>query len=325
MNLLITCPGRSVEMTRMFREEFERNGGKVIATGNSNMLPALYEASKSYVVPSIDDQSYIPKLVEICKKESINGILTMLDSDLVVLSKNIYKFEKIGVKSFVASESVVQICNDKFRTYKFLCENGFRTILTYEDINTFIAARNEKKIDFPVFVKPVVGDGSRGTSKVENITKLEELVKYNDNLIIQEFIDGIEFDIDAYIDTISGELVDIFIKRKISTTIGGADKVVSYYDEDIVSLTKKLCKSLDIKGPVNIDLFKVNGEYYISEINPRLGANYICAQELGKNYCKLIMNNMLGKINEVQNFKYQQDIYMMRYDKLISIKEYEIL
>lgn len=325
MNLLITCPGRSVEMTRIFREEFEQNGGQVIVAGNSNMLPALYQGSKSYVVPSIDDKSYIPKLIEICRNENINGILTMLDSDSVVLSKNIHKFEEIGVKSFVASESSVQICNDKFMTYKFLCENGFRTALTYENINTFIKAKNEKKIGFPVFVKPSIGDGSRGTSKIENITKLEELVKYNDNLIIQEFLDGIEFDVDAYIDTISGELVDIFIKRKISTTIGGADKVVSYYDDEIVRLTKKLCKSLDIKGPVNIDLFKVNGEYYISEINPRLGANYICAHKLGKNYCKLIMNNMLDKVNELQNFNYEQGIYMMKYDKLLLIKEDEIL
>lgn len=325
MNLLITCPGKRVEMVRMFREEFNRFGSDVIATGNSNMLPALYMANRSYIAPEISSEGYIEFLLDICKKENIKGILTMLDADIMILSANIKRFEEIGVVSFIASNSMAKVCDDKFLTYKFLVDNQFNCAKTYNDLGKFLSAYENDEIDFPVFLKPNIGDGSRGVCKINNLYELKNYIEKKDNLIIQQYLDGVELDADVYVDIITGEVVDLFIKRKISTTIGGADKVVSYFDCEVVQLINELCKSLKIRGPIDIDLFKMGNRYYISEINPRLGANYICAHELGVNFCKLIYKNMIGEVNSPRYTEYKTNLYMIKYDKLLVLDKTDIL
>ncbi|MFJ8087227.1 hypothetical protein ACIQ7N_03305 [Lysinibacillus sp. NPDC095746] len=41
MNILISCLGRRVEMLEVFNREFAKFNMGIIATGNSNILPAL--------------------------------------------------------------------------------------------------------------------------------------------------------------------------------------------------------------------------------------------------------------------------------------------
>lgn len=47
MNILISCPGRRVEMLEVFNREFAKFNMGIIATGNSNILPALYSVENS--------------------------------------------------------------------------------------------------------------------------------------------------------------------------------------------------------------------------------------------------------------------------------------
>ena len=46
---------------------------------------------------------------------------------------------------------------------------------------------------------------------------------------------------------------------------------------------------------IDIDIFDVDGQYYISEVNPRFGGGYPHAYESGCNHMKLILNNLSGK------------------------------
>ena len=64
------------------------------------------------------------------------------------------------------------------------------------------------------------------------------------------------------------------------------------------------------------DIFYVNGEYYISEVNPRFGGGYPHAYECGCNHMELILNNLQGKINESKVGFYEEDIYMMKYNEV---------
>lgn len=60
----------------------------------------------------------------------------MFDIDLLMLAKNKQKFAEIGTTVVVSDESIVSVCNDKWKTYEFLRDNGFNAPKSYLDINS---------------------------------------------------------------------------------------------------------------------------------------------------------------------------------------------
>lgn len=59
--------------------------------------------------------------------------------------------------------------------------------------------------------------------------------------MIQEFMDGIEYGADTYIDMISSAPVAIFTKEKIKMRAGETDKSVSVKDDELFDLIKRVC------------------------------------------------------------------------------------
>ena len=66
-----------------------------------------------------------------------------------------------------------------------------------------------------------------------------------------------------------------------------------------------------------MDFFIRDGEYYLSEINPRFGGAYLHAYGAGVDFIKLIVNNIHGIENPVDIGKYDEDILMMMYDDVV--------
>ena len=70
----------------------------------------------------------------------------------------------------------------------------------------------------------------------------------------------------------------------------------------------------------DIDIFDINGTYYISEVNPRFGGGYPHAYECGVDHMKLILNNLNGIANQKNIGAYEKGIYMMKYNEVKIVK-----
>ena len=299
-------------------------GSKIVATDNSPYAPALYFADSTYLVPKISDTTYLDIILDICKKEEINAITTVIDPEIEILAKNRSEFEKIGVEVLAPYEETARLCFDKYEMFKYLSECEIPTVLTFGDYNSFKIAFDEGKISFPVFVKPRSGSGSVGARKILSLESLKLAFETDPTLIVQEYMDGLDLDADVYIDTISHEAVAIFTKRKISTTIGGANKTISFKDEALFELSKKVAKHFKFNGPIDVDFFEKDGKYYLSEINPRFGGAYLHAYGAGVDFIKLIENNLKGKENSPIIGEYEENIVMMMYDDVVIKKQDEL-
>lgn len=77
---------------------------------------------------------------------------------------------------------------------------------------------------------------------------------------------------------------------------GETDKAVSFKDEKLMEVIKKFVSEAGYRGQIDIDVFDVNGEYYISEVNPRFGGGYPHAYESGANHMRLIVNTLADNI-----------------------------
>lgn len=324
VNVLVLSSGTRNKIIEYFKENLvDENGnrmGKVIATDMSNLAPSIYEADKFYIVPGIFSDGYIEKILEICKKENISGVLSLIDPELSLLAKNEAKFAELGVKIVGSPYELCEMSLDKIRMFNWLTENGYKTAKSYDKREEFIKDYENNKIDFPVFVKPIKGSASVAINKVENMETLDLLFKNSDNLMIQEFLKGQEFGVDVYIDLISGEICSIFAKKKLLMRAGETDKSVSFKDEKLFALVKDFVKSAGYRGQIDIDIFEIDGEYYISEVNPRFGGGYPHAYESGCNHMKMIISNLKGMKNKVEIGNYDENIYMMKYNEVKIIR-----
>ncbi|HGH1676155.1 ATP-grasp domain-containing protein [Clostridium perfringens] len=316
MNILITSCGRRTKLIEYFKKEFSRCGN-VIVTDCDELAPALYFADKFYITSRIDNERYIDEILEICERENVKGILSLIDPELSLLAKNRERFEEIGVKVIGSSYEVTELCFDKYEFFKFLNKNGFKCAKTYISLDEFKNDYELGKIDFPVFIKPRTGSASLGINKVNSMEHLELLYKLFSDMIIQEFIYGQEYGVDCYIDLVSSEVISIFIKKKIRMRSGETDKAISIKDEILFDTIEKLVKKLNLKGTVDIDVFKNNDEWIISEINPRFGGGHLLAYECNENYPKLILNNLIGLENIPNVGNYDINKYMIKHDNLI--------
>ena len=141
--------------------------------------------------------------------------------------------------------------------------------------------------------------------------------------MIQEFLNGQEFGADCYIDLISGELVSVFTKKKLLMRAGETDKAVSYKDPALFELLERFIRESGWRGQIDIDIFKINGKYYISEVNPRFGGGYPHAYESGCDHMTLIRRNLQGLRNERRIGAYDTGIIMMKYNEVMIRKETE--
>jgi carbamoyl-phosphate synthase large subunit len=292
MNILFTSVGRRCELLKDFRQTLG-DDIKIVVTDNSPYAPAPAFADVVYGVPLINDITYIPTILEICKAEKIDAITTLIDPEISILADHRAEFDALGVEVLAPYKETADLCFDKYEMFKYLKEKGVPTVLTFGTFADFKESYDRNEIKFPVFVKPRTGSGSVGARKVESLELLEELTARDPSLIIQEFMDGKDMDADVYVDTFTHEPVAIFSKKKISTTIGGANKTISFKD----------------------------GQYYLSEINPRFGGAYLHAYGAGVDFPKLIYTNVVEKkANTPIIGEYEEDVCMLMYDSVVIEK-----
>ncbi len=317
MNILFCSVGRRCELLKDFRKTLGEDL-KIVVTDNSHYAPALAFADVSYKVPLITDENYVPMILDICKKEKIDAITTLIDPEIAILAENRDKFEEIGVEVLAPYLETARLCFDKYEMYRYLTEKGINTVRTFGTIEDFKASLDKGDISFPVFVKPRTGSGSVGARKVESLELLEELMARDPSLIVQELMTGKDMDADIYVDTISGEVVAIFSKKKISTTIGGANKTISFKDPALFDFVKNAMKVFEFNGPLDMDLFFQDGKYYLSEINPRFGGAYLHAYGAGVDFTRFIYNNVMEKKENAPCVgDYDEDVIMMMYDSVV--------
>jgi len=316
MNILILSAGTRDKVVQYFKREIGANG-KVVATDCSNLAPAVYEADAFYLVPRITAPGYIDQILDICKKEQIDGVFSLIDPELSMLAKERARFEEIGVTPIVSKYDLVETCFNKYKMYELFNNMNIPTAKCYVSKDAFYEAKEKGEISYPVFVKPVCGSASMHINKVASDEELEGLFHMYEDLMIQEFMDGIEYGADVYIDMISGKVTSLFVKEKIKMRAGETDKSVSIKDEGLFKQIVEFVEAAGFNGMIDIDIFKIGDTYYFSEVNPRFGGGYPHAYECGVNMPRQVLTNLRGEENFVDVGNYKENIVMMKYNEVM--------
>lgn len=325
INLLFCNVGRRGRLLQNAKHSLAGRGN-IVATSQTEYSPALYCADKQYLTPAIEDPDYIKTILSICKRENINAITTLIDPEISILADHRELFEENKIFVFTPDKKTADMCFNKYLFFEYLTTCGINTVKTFRDIDAFILAYNAKKIDFPVFIKPISGSGSVGAKKVFSMAELKQLCyEKTFDYIIQEFMDGEDIDADVYVDYYTNEAVSAFTKRKLETRIGGASKTISFKDDNLFKTIQDVVSKFKFYGTIDIDFFCKDGIYYVSEINPRFGGAYLHPYGIGLDFFNMMFNNINGTKNTASFGEYKAGSVMMMYDDVIVLQPEEII
>ena len=315
MNLLFTSVGRRSYLIRYFKEALGENG--VIHAANSEQhSPAFNFADRHVVTPIIYDNSYIQFLLDYCRLNHIDALIPLFDIDLPVLARARQLFENIGVRLILSSQDVIEICNDKWLTYKFCLDNNILTPKTYLSPDGALYDIEHEKISFPLIIKPRWGMGSIGVFEADDeyelwvlyrkaqkiimssYLKYETQNKLDEGVLIQVKLQGQEYGMDVMND-LKGCYQNTIVKKKYSMRSGETDCAETVDSIILKSLGYKLSHLLKHIANLDVDLFMAGDTPYLLEMNARFGGGYpfshIAGVDLPLAIVKWLNNEQISK------------------------------
>lgn len=325
MNILFTCAGRRRYLLKYFKEIIG-GSGNIVATDMQLTAPALTAADVKIQVPHIYAEDYISKMLEICKEQKIDVLISLNDLELPILSKCKSEFESIGVKTIVSDPEVIDICFDKYKTALWIESLGLKTPKTYVDYEEAVWAIKTGELKFPIIIKPRWGSGSIGLEFVDDLEELDIIYRLdqkkvkksilatasvdNNFLLIQEVIRGIEYGLDVAND-LNSCYRGVSVKQKLAMRGGETDKAVTVDNAKLREIGKSIGENLRHIGSLDVDVLERDGEYYVLELNPRFGGGYPFSQEAGVNMPKAI-------VEWCSNRDVDNGIFFPRYGEIYS-------
>lgn len=314
-HILFTGVGRRVELIQAFRQAAINVNIKLKLYGADMVedAPALAFCDCTRKVCSMGNKEYISQLLEICKNDSINLLIPLIDTDLLVLSKNVHLFESVNTKVLISDSDKIAVCRDKNCTADFFMSCGLKTPLTVNDYGLYIGP-------YPCFIKPKDGSSSINAFKVNVQEELAIFADKIDNYIIQPFIDGVEFTIDIFCDFM-GNPIYITPRERLAVRSGEVLKTKIELDSKIINESLRLVKAYKPCGPLTVQLIRedTTGEDYFIEINPRYGGGAPLSMKAGARSAETVLMLLSG-----QKVKYKEDgicngaVYS-RYDQSVCV------
>lgn len=262
-------------------------------------------------LPFVDDPGLIPCLKKIIEERNIDAIYPTMDS---VIYRIKMAEPELGCIVIAPPLETTEICLSKELTYQVLSDI-IRTPNVYQ-----LAEIQE----YPVFVKPKVGYGGKGTALIRNQAELNAALSEQNNLMILEYLSGEEYTVDCFSDR-SGKL-RYFAARKRNRVKSGISVNTFFVEnqEEFKPLIEKINKKLKFDGAWFAQFKRdKNGELCLLEIAARLGGASTLSRAVGVNLPSLSLFDAFGYNIEISVNDYKPVLDRALYNNIQCDIDYQ--
>lgn len=250
---------------------------------------------KNYIegIPYVDKPEFIEKLNEIIDLYNIDFVIPAHDSVLLKLTENL---EKLHCDLIGSPVETCKICRSKKKTYEIL-KNKIRVPQIFE--------RGDDILKFPLFMKPDVGQGSKGVYLARTMEDVEFYLRKDQSLLMLEYLPGTEYTIDCFTDRY-GKLRFSGARERIRIMNGISVNTKPVFDEKFTKLAEIINSVLVFRGVWFFQVKKsIENELTLMEIAPRIAGSMGLYRNLGINFALLSIFDALDldikiKINEYE-------------------------
>lgn len=194
MKALVLCGG--IPQVELIKQLKERGIYTILADMNENVVARKY-ADKFYPVSVLD----IKAVKELALSENVDMIITVCADQVLLVCAQIS--EMLGLPSYISYETAKKVSDKEFMK-KIFSENDIPSskyvVMENLDMNRISTMK------YPLIVKPVDSYSSKGVKKVFHVSEVQEAfnaaldISRSKKVIIEEYVQGTELSIDAYIE-----------------------------------------------------------------------------------------------------------------------------
>lgn len=291
MKVLVLSAGKRVKII-----EYLRQAGvdTIIAADCSELAPALYVADSFYIVPRSPTPEYAPAVRDICRREGVDLCIPTLDMDINPLAEYREEFAGFGTTLMISPAPSIELASDKWKMYQFCVAHGISTPHTWIDRAALEADLASGAAQFPLFAKPVSSAGSVGAGIVRDSGDLNEVFAASERMLVQEFMDCEQFDVDVYLDLRSGQVRGINPKQKLRMREGTTEKALVLDDPQLTAFIVNFFSKAAFSGVVDVDVYATPTGYSLLEVNPRFSWSYAHSHECGANFIEALLADVAG-------------------------------
>ncbi len=261
-------------------------------------------------LPFITDNSSVDEILRFdaaIRPYKFDCIYPTMDGVITVFSK--YR-EALTPVVVAPSYETTRITRSKRATYEL-----FKNIIP---IPTIYRDAEEIK-NYPVFIKPAVGQGSVGTLKIESPTQLQSMNAFDDGLLVLEYLPGREYTVDCFTNS-EGRL--IYCKGRTRNRIkSGISVNATFCDHPKFHEYANLIN--DKLNQVGAWFFQLkeaaDGELKLMEIASRAAGTSTIARGIGVNLPLLTLDSFNGLVIDdvcINNYPIELDRAMYNVFKI---------
>jgi len=289
-------------------EELKRRGITTVLA-DYNKDPVARKYADIYYQESTQDLDMIE---QVARKEQVDFLITV-SSESALKSVAIVS-ERLGLPCYVTEDTVNKITNKAYMK-KVFAQKGI------PNAKNVVLHRDEEisadQFEFPVIVKPADCYSSSGVRKVWNKQEFDEAVAEGKKMgksgtvVIEEFLDGIELSVDAFV--VDGKAHVLCVTS--SDKIANDDRFVIYRGnypgvdnlEEIKPQVSKIVQQVAevfglVNSPLLVQMIYSNGRLNVLECSARNGGSakfLLVKRSCGFDLVKAIVDLTLGIIPEI--------------------------
>lgn len=234
-------------------------------------------------IPHVDEPNFIEVLNQVIKEYEIDFIFPAHDSVVLKLAEHA---DSIDCDIVGSNHETCKIARSKQQTYAYM-ENKIKVPASYGSV--------EEISEYPVFLKPDVGQGSKGTYKASTQEEAEFYLRQDPSLLILEYLPGKEYTIDCFTDK-NGELKFAGTRERARISNGiSVHAVLVKEDEPFKQIAKIINENFSFRGAWFFQLkLDKNNELSLLEVAPRIAGTMGFFRNLGANLPLMSIYDRLG-------------------------------
>lgn len=307
-----------IALIKELRAYFD-NEVEIILVDQSSDVRAIEYADKFLPISTMDKDL----VLKAAKAENIDYILTACGDQ--PLSTMAYVSAQMNLPSYLTENEVRDLTN-KLYMKDIMVQNGIPTA-KYTFIGEIWDNASVDMFSYPLVVKPVDSNGSKGVKKVNSKDELEisiaEAFSYSlsKNVIIEEFKEGEELSIDVYVEGDQAKLLSVTSSKKIKRNTKSFTIVQSYYpvpqkydEKKVLEIIQQIVNVFKLRDtPLLVQMIVKDNEYNVVEFSARMGggSKYKLIEVLsGVDIMKVYVEMVLGGKPKVKSQKMFQNAIM---------------
>lgn len=291
------------ELRRHFNGEVE-----IVLVDMSDKVKAIPYADKFLKISTMDRHA----VLKAARDERIDCILTACGDQ--PLSTMAWVSEQLGTPTYLTAQEVRDLTNKRYMKDKMVA-NGIPTAR-----HIYIDKNWDGKLpdfEYPLVVKPVDSNGSKGVKKVFSSNELDESLKeafrysISGDVIIEEFKCGEELSCDFYVENGIAKVLSITASKKIKENETSFTIVQSYYpapvnysEDRVQEIAQMITDAWGLKDtPLLVQMIVNGNDYNVLEFSARMGggSKYHLIQVLsGVDIMKVYVDMVMGEKPHVE-------------------------